>query len=289
MTFLYEVLHTSPYFRMLSHILNDNYIEMCENYSSIPSFVKIAHDIRVLDKLSNQEEISWVKKQVYLNKLSFLETKLNPNNPVDSLHLIHVNEIINTVRSEMEVLLEVHTNTRENNIVQLSAEINNLPEDFPVYNALKDYYKIYDQHILRNIDLTNSQIITLTEMSKLCPLIFGEAVHHSRAMLVGAEINEFSDFDDSCLITTWNSKKQSNSANDDVVVSPNPSMDWLRITAKEVMAKIDVLNAQGKSVLTKILDTNEVMLNIIELPSCVYYLRIVTKDGKTIVKKIVKF
>ncbi|MBK7700784.1 MAG: hypothetical protein IPJ39_19670 [Saprospiraceae bacterium] len=68
-----------------------------------------------------------------------------------------------------------------------------MPEDFPVYNALKDFYEIYFQHSILKNPLSENQISILTEMSKLCPLIYGETVPPCSTLLVGSNLNEFED------------------------------------------------------------------------------------------------
>ena len=288
MTFLYEVLHTSPYYRLVSTILDTKYRELCQSYSSIPRFVKISHDIRALGRMSNQRNFEWTKKQILYNTLDYLSLKLNSNNPVDSAHLEYLISQQAIVRNQMATILETHFTDRDLKISQISSEISTLPEDFPVYNALKDYYIIYDQNKLRDYPLTNAQMITLTEMSKLCPLIFGEAVHHAKAMLVGAELNEFSDFDDSCLNTTWYAKRVDNKATNEILISPNPTNDWFRITSPKKVVKYDIVNTQGVLLKSKEHIGNEAQINIIDLPASMYYIIVYTEGGTSVTQKIIK-
>jgi hypothetical protein len=288
MSFLYEILHTSPYYRLVSTILDSKYRELCQTYSSIPRYVKISQDIRALGRMSNQENFNWTKKQILYNTLDFLSLKLDRDNPVDSIHLEYLNNQKDIVRVQMETILEIHFTDRDIKISQVSYEISTLPEDFPVYNALKDFYIIYDQNKLRDYPLTNAQVITLTEMSKLCPLIFGEAVHHARAMLVGAELNEFSDFDDSCLNTTWYAKRVDYKATNEVLISPNPTYDWLRITSPKKVVKYDIVNTQGMILKSQEHIGNEAQINIIDLPASMYYIIVYTEDGTSVTQKIIK-
>ncbi|HUN17935.1 MAG TPA: T9SS type A sorting domain-containing protein, partial [Saprospiraceae bacterium] len=288
MTFLYEVLHTSPYYRMISPILNNKYIELCESNSSIPYFAKISSDLKTVAKFSKYNNFSYTKKQVYLNKIDKLISKLNNNNSVDSLHLINLKELRNSIISQMELIIEQQKLSKLSKLEQLSLDIQNLPEDFPVYNALKDFYEIYFQHSILKNPLSENQISILTEMSKLCPLIYGEAVHHARALLVGSNLNEFEDFSDECLNVTWNAKKVDFPNLNNIEISPNPTNDWVRLTSNFNILKVDVVNTHGVIIFSKNLDSKEIQVNIGSLPPAMYYLNIHTADGHRVIHKVIK-
>lgn len=68
---------------------------------------------------------------------------------------------------------------------------------------------------------------------------------------------------------------------------PNPSSDAISIESNQKLLSINILNILGCSVLEKNINVNRAMLNIGTLPKGIYFLQIITSDGK-VVKKFVK-
>jgi hypothetical protein len=66
---------------------------------------------------------------------------------------------------------------------------------------------------------------------------------------------------------------------EDILISPNPTADFLNIDTELILDELEVLNIEGKLIFT----TNEKLIDISQLNSGVYYL--VIKSGKQTVTK----
>jgi hypothetical protein len=77
-------------------------------------------------------------------------------------------------------------------------------------------------------------------------------------------------------------------------IYPNPTNNILNVRVSPTLEgriTINVVNATGASVFTKTLGISEttVQFNVASLPSGVYFVKIFSDNGQTILKKFVKF
>lgn len=84
-------------------------------------------------------------------------------------------------------------------------------------------------------------------------------------------------------LTTLGNGEFSNSASD-VTVYPNPTTGILNFSSKSEVQNVSVFDLSGR----KISEFNSSQINISALPKGIYLVKISTKDGKTITKKVVK-
>jgi hypothetical protein len=71
---------------------------------------------------------------------------------------------------------------------------------------------------------------------------------------------------------------------DIIIFYPNPVKDELYIRSEEKLEKIEIYNHIGQ----KVLDNNKVMINLSELSSGVYFLKVYSETGKTGIKRFIK-
>lgn len=290
MEFLFEILHTSPYYRLLSTILNNKYIEICETYSSIPHYVKLSNDIRLMKKASKNLSDGLFLNRIYLNRLKNISQKLNESNPNDSLLITNLSVVIEHKMLENALVLDNINAEIEQKKTTIISNIEALPEDFPIYNALKDFYKIFSTFELQNIPLTSVDIETLNGIANLCPLIYGEAVHQARAMLVSEEISSYTDFNDDCINTVWNSKEQKNVIEKtDVRIYPNPTSDVVEIFSERLIESVEIYNIKG-DLIRSIMFTNnkQGIIDLSDLDPSLYFVSISSNLGQKSYYKIIK-
>ena len=71
-------------------------------------------------------------------------------------------------------------------------------------------------------------------------------------------------------------------------VYPNPTRDLVNVVSNQIIEKVEVINLLGQTLISKKSTLNEVSINLDNLPTATYILR-VTSDNKTInIFKILK-
>ncbi|WP_347216589.1 T9SS type A sorting domain-containing protein [Chryseobacterium sp.] len=74
-------------------------------------------------------------------------------------------------------------------------------------------------------------------------------------------------------------------ADKEIAIYPNPSSDYVNINNGEKIAKIEISNAEGRKI-SEIQNPDKI--GISELPSGIYFLKIIFKDGKIQTRKIIR-
>ena len=72
----------------------------------------------------------------------------------------------------------------------------------------------------------------------------------------------------------------------DVKVYPNPTVAWVTVEADE-MQQIELYDGVSRCIHRRVVSTNSSKLNLTNLPTGIYYLRVKTANG-TVIKKLIK-
>jgi len=81
-------------------------------------------------------------------------------------------------------------------------------------------------------------------------------------------------------------KEEINNNESKIVVYPNPAINDLTIEST-LQAEIEILNIQGQTIITMTSSSNKSLINVSDLPSGFYYIKVKTEKGIE-VKKFVK-
>ena len=71
-------------------------------------------------------------------------------------------------------------------------------------------------------------------------------------------------------------------------VGPNPVIDIVTITSTELISSIEIYNSMGQKIERTSVNGNSIDINISELPTSEYFVRITLTNGSTIIKTIIK-
>lgn len=76
----------------------------------------------------------------------------------------------------------------------------------------------------------------------------------------------------------------------DVSVHPNPTSDFVTISTKELLSSISVYSTSGKRLLKKKINNASLkyMVSLENMDTGVYFIQLITQDGKLVSKKIIK-
>lgn len=75
----------------------------------------------------------------------------------------------------------------------------------------------------------------------------------------------------------------------DCKISPNPTKDFIVVSMPTNMIfEIEIMDILGKTLLKSQVRENNIRLNVSSLQSGVYFAKVSSNDGNTIVKKFVK-
>lgn len=289
MTFLFEVLHTSPYYLRMSTILKDKYTELCN--SSISTYYKVSIGIQNMDKPSNALWNNLIKKEHYINRLKNVAAHLTDLNPIDSIHLINVDAIYEIKKNEIRSIRDSFITVRQSKATSLAAEINNLPTDFTMYTVLKEFYLIYSKTELSKYSISASDIYTLRHIANLCPLVYGEAVYRAQSYLVSKELNDFDDFQINCQSTSVRNKSNTPIVTElfQIEASPNPTSGVLQIQSTHPIQKVVIRNMQGKVMeLKSFAQETKFELDLSRLIPSVYIVEVESINGERAFRKIIR-
>lgn len=289
MTFLFEVLHTSPYYLRMSTILKDKYTELCN--SSISTYYKVSTGIQNLDKPSNALWDNLIKKEHYINRLKNVAAHLTDLNPIDSTHLENISAVYEIKKNEIRSLRDLLVTTRQTKATTLASEINSLPTDFLMFAVLKDFYLIYSKTELSKYSISESDVYTLRYISNLCPLVYGEAVYRAQSYLVSKDLNDFDEFQSNCQRTTGRNKSTASMNTESIrlEVSPNPTTGITQIQSNHPVQKVIIRNIQGDFIESKYFgQESKIQLDLSHLTSSVYLVEIQSSNGERIFKKIIR-
>ncbi|MEP5131761.1 T9SS type A sorting domain-containing protein, partial [Nonlabens ulvanivorans] len=74
----------------------------------------------------------------------------------------------------------------------------------------------------------------------------------------------------------------------EIQIFPNPTSDYLGITASEELESVEIFNMDGKSVLSKSLQTNSAHIDLTDLFPGLYIVKVDNLTGSTQVFKVIK-
>lgn len=288
MTFLYEVLHSSPYYRILSSVLNNKYNQLVN--SSIPRYYSVGKDINELDKPAHAVLDDLIIKELYLNRLTNVRNHLVDTIQQDSIFIINIDSIYEGKKQEIENILSTLSSIRQAKEVTLSSKITNLPTDYIIYSKLKDYYTVFASTELSKNSLSSNDLLTLTQIANLCPLIYGEAIHLAQAKLVSDGYNDFSDFVNSCTSPTLRSINSDNDSAEDwkLSMSPNPTSGHLIVSSNRGISNIKVISMQGSVLSTFVPDSSDTStVDLSHLNPSMVIIEVESQDGDIKRNKII--
>jgi hypothetical protein len=285
MAFLYKILHTSPYYRIVSNKLKAKYLSL--NNSAIANYFSIDDKMKSISRINPTMVLNYHKKTLYINRLRNVGNRLNSSIAQDSLYEILIDSLFRVEKSSLRALNHQIENARLVKASLFSSSISSLPTNYNGHTALKDFYPIYANNVIGKASLSPSQITSLSARANSCPLIYGEAVHRSREILIGAELFMPDDFNDNCVSPVIRNKKNFKIL-EEMTVYPNPTTGLVNFTNHDDVDHIIVQDIQG-NVKVK-LDKGQFkdgVLDLAQVNQSLSLLTFVLSDGQIIHKKII--
>jgi ELWxxDGT repeat protein len=86
----------------------------------------------------------------------------------------------------------------------------------------------------------------------------------------------------------FSSLANSNFSNNEIQIYPNPTSDYLNINTSDNIKAVTVFDFLGKQVLTQSIFANQTQIDLIDLISGIYFVKIESENGKSEIKKIIK-
>ncbi len=288
MSFLYYVLRSSPYYRIVSNKLNTAYNNI--HNTSIASYANASRMEGSLFKTAKSLDVQLTKSELLLNRFKNVAAQLKGTTSQDSIYRLVMDSVYSQQVAALNLLQMSDQTNSQNKIAAFTNIVNNLPIGYHHHVALKEYYQIFVSHILGKAPLTSANISSLLSIANSCPLKYGEAVHRSRALLIGTDLYVAEDFADNCNSPSLRAKSSENQVvhNNNFDLQPNPTFGQIKIADVKGIEQINILGIDGQ--LLRIISKDEIQsksIDLLDLNNSLLFLEAIMANGERIVKKII--
>ncbi len=244
-SYLYKILLSSPYYRLLSPVLENAYQTL--GTGDIGTFEEFNMLSKSVHKSSNLNRDDLLLKDLYLNRLSNVAAHLTYDNG-DSLFIEEIEAVIdlktNELYSEFSII-NVDITQKKNDQYN---EVSSLPVNYDALSELKEFYNIDLGYAISSnpTSLSQSQQNVLWQIGNSCPLVFGKAVYLAQDLLVSEGLYTYEDFNMTCTGPITRSKTKKDFTNSYINVFPNPTNGQLHINADRPIHHLAIYSMTGQ-------------------------------------------
>lgn len=195
---------------------------------------------------------------------------------------------INTLSTTLSTAYQVYITNLYNRIDQVQANISSLLSSVDPYIYAQSNVMQIALKQLKGDSLNQIDVSKLTQIANMCPLEGGDAVYGARGMLDVHLLTDISYNDHQlCAVQI---PRSSSIKEIEHTLYPNPSTGLINITNAQSIREIVIIDAYNRilrNVSQSISDKSEYSLNLVELSSGIYYIKLLNHDLTSSVHKVV--
>jgi hypothetical protein len=139
--------------------------------------------------------------------------------------------------------------------------------------------------------LSTNNFISLLNIASQCPLIGGLAVYEAQALLKSIAPELEIELDTLCTAAGYREEEQStvyiDDKNENLTIYPNPANEFITVLCKEPIANISIINTANQTISHLKSDSNYTSIDIKDLPSGIYFIRVITNTHTYVSKLII--
>ncbi len=210
--------------------------------------------------------------------------QVEPNAALEE-EMTSLKESLSTLMTPTAQFGHSQENQFKSDLEMVKSQISALPDDKPYTSAAKQYASILlDKLIYGEPYVISHHLGTLQALAYLCEPLYKETVVLSRNMLASLGYEAYyNDVSCSGVLESRTAKQISES---DVSLTPNPTTGMLYVDHAKDIRSISITDTKGA--LMKHIDGNVSQIDLSELHSGIYFVKILTEDNESLVKKIIK-
>ena len=262
-SYLYRILLSSPYYRLLSPILENAYITLSsEDVGAFEQFNLLSKSVY---KPSNSDQDDLLIKDLYLNRLSNVAAHLDYENG-DSVLIEDIEAVIDQKTNELYAAFNlINADVTQKKTNQYS-EVAGLPNNHDALVELKNFYEIDLGYALspNPTGITQSQQNALWQIWNKCPLVYGKSVYLAQDLLVSEGLFTYEDFTMTCAGPAIRSREDTNLTSASISVYPNPTNGQLYIDTNIPLHKLTIYSMTGQLLTEMGNITDNIVLDLSE-------------------------
>lgn len=284
---LYGYLTKYPAFLESSDVLSSFYASVSEDVYKYENFYGYLSEILTPSETTIADMASLrFDAQTLLTSLDdkWRLYQVEPNAALEE-EMTSLKESLSTLMTPTAQFGHAQENQFKSDLEMVKSQISALPDDKPYTSAAKQYASILlDKLIYGEPYVISHHLGTLQALAHLCEPLYKETVVLSRNMLASLGYEAYyNDVSCSGVLESRSAKQISES---DVSLTPNPTTGMLYLDHAKDIRRIYITDTKGA--LMKHIDGNVSQIDLSELHSGIYFVKILTDDNESLVKKIIK-